>query len=729
VDSAQLLSALRHISEAGINIRSMTIVRNGYVVLEAANQPFTADIAYQTYSVTKSVMGALIGIAIHEGYIKDVKQTVLSFFPELTIAKRDKDKEAITIEDLLSMQAGLDCGDDKLNFAMEASKDWIQFALDLPMASPAGQQLVYCTAGPHILSAILTKATGMSTQAYAQSRLFTPLGIAAGKISWETDPQGITIGGYGISMEPRDMAKLGLLYLYGGKWDGKQVVPEEWVSTSTKTHAIGDNRKDYGYLFWVYPSHFAAEGLGEQKIMVVKDRNMVVVMTSAIDWHKGPALEKLLDDYLVPAANSTGPLPANPAAFTSLQGRIKYLANPAQPVQPLSEAARYISGKTYAMQDNNPAGWKSITLTFEEGSPEAKASVAAVSGANTLTQTVAIGMDNVYRVERSPDGGFTARRGYWLDDHTLVVRQLQSSPDLQETEIRAEFNGDRLSMHAEEVVFGTYAYDLQGIVSPPDLTASPTSPTSREPTILLPEAGAQVMVPLHIMARMGRPGDQVTAELQWHDGTKLANHFTLLTGEDGQGLLIGNLDWVNMLQPPEPRTQAASLQIRDSPGKVLVERDVKVVGSSDADTRQVKLFWTVSGNDEIVQPQIRQVVGPAPGGANVAQGVATRALEELLWGPPAISQVGFGTALPTPEQVLGYPGRPPDWGPRVTLLGLTIETGVATANFSKEMRAYGGGSLRVKLIRDQVTQTLMQFPGVDEVRIAIEGETEAVLEP
>jgi spore germination protein GerM len=110
-------------------------------------------------------------------------------------------------------------------------------------------------------------------------------------------------------------------------------------------------------------------------------------------------------------------------------------------------------------------------------------------------------------------------------------------------------------------------------------------------------------------------------------------------------------------------------------------------------------------------------------------GIGKATLEELLWGPFPPNLAGFETALPTPQEVLAYPGRAPDWGPRVTLRGLTIVDGVATADFSKEMRAYGGGSLRVMLIRQQIEQALMQFPTVHQVIITIEGETDEVLQP
>jgi hypothetical protein len=180
--------------------------------------------------------------------------------------------------------------------------------------------------------------------------------------------------------------------------------------------------------------------------------------------------------------------------------------------------------------------------------------------------------------------------------------------------------------------------------------------------IEVPAAGAQVTLPVHILARVGQPGQPVVAALRWQDGTELAKPFTTLRGEDGRGLLATSLDWTAESQPPQPATQPA-------------------------------------------------------------------ALDELLWGPPPGNLAGFSTALPTPEQVLSFAGRGADWGPRVTLRGLTIVNGVATANFSREMAAYGGGSLGVRLIREQITRTLQQFSTVREVRIAVEGQTEGVLEP
>lgn len=457
MDSTQLLDMLQYVDEAGINLRSVTIIRNGYVVLDAYYQPYTADRKYPVFSVTKSVIGALTGIALNDGYLTDIRQPLLSFFPERTIANRDSNKEAITIEDLLTMQPGLDCADEKIGSVPQPGegKEWVQYFLDLPMDSSPGQKLVYCTGGVHLLSSILTRATMTSTAAYAQSRLFTPLGISQDSILWPSDPEGITLGGYGIEMRPSDMAKLGLLYLYGGKWQDKQIVPEEWVAASTRVHSIGDNDKNYGYLFWVYPDHFAAEGLGEQKIQVVKDRNLVAVMTAAIDWQKGAPLEKLLQDYIVPAAQSDGPLPANPTALAKLQNKVKFLAEPLQPVPALPEIARQISGKSYVFETNS-VGWKALTPIFEEGAAEARVILQTETG----DSTVAIGLDNVYR-QTQTEGNSQWLRGRWEGNSTFVARQLQLSPALEEMEFRLEFTGDQLNVHAQEMVFGNSTVDLK----------------------------------------------------------------------------------------------------------------------------------------------------------------------------------------------------------------------------------------------------------------------------
>lgn len=237
-------------------------------------------------------------------------------------------------------------------------------------------------------------------------------------------------------------------------------------------------------------------------------------------------------------------------------------------------------------------------------------------------------------------------------------------------------------------------------------------------SIEIPRAGVYAVLPLHILARVGTPGEQATATLTWQDGTFLQGQFRILAGEDGQGLLIGSLDWMMEGQPPQPPSQPASLSIHSQDGQLLAEQAFTVLSAGDPEVRTVTVYFLLGEELQATQRLIAET-----------EAVGSAALNELLWGPPPNNLAGFTSAIPSPEEVLAYPGRGADWGPRVRLLKLTIIDGVATADFSKEINAYGGGSLRVKLIHDQIAQTLLQFSTVTEVVIAVEGQTEGVLQP
>jgi hypothetical protein len=236
--------------------------------------------------------------------------------------------------------------------------------------------------------------------------------------------------------------------------------------------------------------------------------------------------------------------------------------------------------------------------------------------------------------------------------------------------------------------------------------------------IEIPAAGAEVVLPLRILARVGQPGQQVDAVLRWQDGTELKQTFVTLQGEDGRGLLIDSLNWRDAGPPPQPPTQPATLELRDAAGDALARQELTVLSPDDPGTEEISLPFVLGETVHAVQRRIPRTAG-----------IGRATLEELLWGPFPPNLAGFETALPTPQEVLTYAGRTPEWGPRVTLRQLTIVDGVATADFSKEMQAYGGGSLRVMLIRQQIEQALMQFATVHQVIIAVEGETEGVLQP
>jgi hypothetical protein len=236
--------------------------------------------------------------------------------------------------------------------------------------------------------------------------------------------------------------------------------------------------------------------------------------------------------------------------------------------------------------------------------------------------------------------------------------------------------------------------------------------------IEIPAAHARVTLPLHILARVGRPGETVSVHLAWEHGLNLVQPYTLLRGEDGRGLLITTLDIPLEYRSQHPWTQSAQLEIKNGQGSVLARQALTVLHPDDPDTRIVKLYWATDTRIEAQEQPI-----PASSAPEVA------ALEQLLWGPRAQTPMPFTTALPTPEQVLGFPGRTTDWGPRVTLRSLTLTDGIALADFSKEMAAYGGESQRASRIHAQITRTLLEFPAVRDVRITIDGQRDYLLEP
>ena len=251
MDSALLAEGLQYLLEQnGFDIHSLTVIRNGHIVADAYFYPSRADELHDLASVTKSFTATLVGMAIEQGLIEGVDQPVLELFPDRTVANLDTDKEAMTIEDLLTMSPGFECThspNDYTTMQMMETPDWVQFALDQPMVTPPGTYWVYCSPASHLLSAIITESAGMSTRDFAQDVLFAPLGITDSM--WTSDPQGYDYGWGDLFLDPHDAAKLGYLYLHDGAWDGQQVLPADWVSIATRP-AVAST---YGYQWWLDP--------------------------------------------------------------------------------------------------------------------------------------------------------------------------------------------------------------------------------------------------------------------------------------------------------------------------------------------------------------------------------------------------------------------------------------------------------------------------------------------
>ena len=333
MDSETLARMFTAIHQRHYNIHSWTIVRHGYMVADAYVHPWTQDVKHNVYSCTKSIVSALIGVAIEEGLIGGVNEPILDLFPDRSVAYLDTDKRKMNLEHVLTMSAGLECRDSYLyNWRgleqMRDSEDWVQFVLDLPMAEEPGSRFEYCNGASYLLSAIIQNATSMTALEYAQERLFGPLGIA--DVEWPSSSEGITIGYSQLHLRPHDMAKIGYLYLNGGQWNGQQVVPAAWVETSTRERISADTLQDgYGYQWWIdIAGTYMALGYGGQYILVVPEEDMVVVTTGMMTGEDFWIPERMLKEFIIPAVKSSSPLPPNPKGVVSLGSNIETLARP-----------------------------------------------------------------------------------------------------------------------------------------------------------------------------------------------------------------------------------------------------------------------------------------------------------------------------------------------------------------------------------------------------------------
>jgi CubicO group peptidase (beta-lactamase class C family) len=302
MDPAQLEKMQAVIKEKNIPLHSLLIVRNGAIVSERYYGSYDEDSVHRMYSVTKSFTSTLVGIAVDQGKLEGVELRALDLLPGRTFENTDERKRNMTLENLLTMTSGLDFyeGDSTYN-RMYASEDWVQMVMDLPMHTEPGNDFLYCSGCSHVLSAIVQEAVGESTLKFAQKNLFEPLGMT--NLRWETDRKGIPIGGWGLNITPRDMAKLGYLYLHNGAWDGKQIVSESWVKAASTRHTDTDGNLGYGYQWWIYPTHNAYAALGRygQTIFVAPDLNLIVVTTAQIESGHDPIFD-LIDHYILPSA-------------------------------------------------------------------------------------------------------------------------------------------------------------------------------------------------------------------------------------------------------------------------------------------------------------------------------------------------------------------------------------------------------------------------------------------
>ncbi len=294
-------------------VRGVLVVRHGSIVFEHYYHGYDASHYHEIASVTKSFVSALIGAALQDNLLS-LDQPIISFFPDYVNEDTDPRKREISIRHLLSLTSGWDWNPQKypdLGERLSQAPDQRRVMFDLPLAHEPGTVFAYQPVDSHLLSAIITTASGKPTLEYASERLFQPLGIptdeAAG-FAWEQDRQGYAMGPSGLWLTTHDMAKLGYLYLHKGLWDGQQLVSADYIAQATRTQSAGDwsatGEVTYGYHWWVseHNGHaaFFAAGYGGQFIYVIPDHDLVVVIVSSLK-RSAKETRDLIDLAILPA--------------------------------------------------------------------------------------------------------------------------------------------------------------------------------------------------------------------------------------------------------------------------------------------------------------------------------------------------------------------------------------------------------------------------------------------
>lgn len=475
LDSVKLAEGLLAIQQKNIPIHNLIVIRNGWVVLDATFYPYDGKTPHNVASVTKSLTATLIGIAVDQGKL-NLTDKLVSFFPDTTIANLDARKKSITLRDLVTMTSGLDCvyePNEPTVQAMEASPNWVQFGLDLPMAYQPGTHYEYCGVGMHLLSGVLEKATGMTTLEFAQENMFTPLGIQS--VTWPTDPQGVNLGAGNIRLNPEDMAKIGLLYLQGGAWDGRQVISRSWADTAVKKLVAAPNGNGYGYGWWSSTSSsgksFFAEGKGGQVINVNPGYNAIVVTIGG-----GFVYDDIVPYIVAALLDPENPLPANPAGVAELQQVVATLALPPAPqaLQALPAVADAISGKSFRV-DQNLLGIELVRLDFMDPS-QANLQITYTDG--TQSPLGVIGLDGIYRLTpgMNLDRAFhrfvdfqdlsVGLRGAWSDAQTFLL-EYDTIVNYYFYRVQMHFEGDRISLVLSEERTGAPQLTIEGRMENP----------------------------------------------------------------------------------------------------------------------------------------------------------------------------------------------------------------------------------------------------------------------
>ena len=449
--SAAILALLAEAEQKDLGLHSLLVLRHGHVVAEGWWDPYGPTRPHVLYSLSKSFASTAAGLAASEGLLS-LDDLVLSFFPDEAPAVPDANLAAMRVRHLLAMATGHD-QDTTGRMRDDESGNWAKAFLALPVAHTPGSHFVYNSGATYMVSAIVQKATGQTLLDYLAPRLFGPLGITGQ--TWESSPQGVNVGGWGLNITTEDIARFGLLYLQEGVWQGTRLLPAAWVAEATsKQVSNGDDpnsdwAQGYGFQFWrCRHDAYRGDGAFGQLCVVLPAQDAVVAITAGTRDLGG--VLNLLWDHLLPAMGPDS-LPDDPAGQAALSRRLAGLTLPSPSGERTSPTAARVSGKTYRFGPPAASGAE------ESGTVSAVWEFADAGATLTLRDK-----DGEHQIEAGADGwrpGTTtytrplypsvAGRGVWTDPDTYTLTLCFNETPFVLTLI-ARFTDDRVTLNVRQ---------------------------------------------------------------------------------------------------------------------------------------------------------------------------------------------------------------------------------------------------------------------------------------
>jgi CubicO group peptidase (beta-lactamase class C family) len=424
ISSSAILAFVEAAEQKIDALHSLMLLRHGQVVAEGWWKPYRRDAPHVLFSLSKSFASTGIGLAIAEGKVR-LDDSVLSFFPEDAPPSPSENLKAMRVRDLLAMATGHHQADIEGFSYTSTDPTLVRAFLGLPVAHKPGTHFVYNTPASYMLSAIVQKATGTTLVAYLRPRLFEPLGIRDPR--WDASPQGVSYGGFGLSVTTQDIAAFGQLYLRRGEWNGRRLLSAEWVDAATARQVSNGSKPEsdweqgYGYQFWrCRNGAYRGDGAFGQYCVVMPAQDAVIAITSGV--RDLQAVLNLVWEHLLPAMQAA-PLAADAALHGRLEAKLASLSLAPPPGRPTSPVARRVSGRVYELPKNDD-GVEAVSVVFDRETTLVVRSggrdyrVPCGRGEWRSGGTLPMGRsrlmsDSAYRVSAS---------GAWTDDETFTAR-------------------------------------------------------------------------------------------------------------------------------------------------------------------------------------------------------------------------------------------------------------------------------------------------------------------